>query len=132
MRTSTNPVIDEENVEDLEDFQNTGRTSIVGPRPIVRCYEVNKGKNSIKTIFQLNPLQQQTDQSGTVDQLISPLQQKGISVEDIDRNVDYPGWLEMKKRKWKDSREKRKRRRYPILICIERFITVAMSIFLFL
>ncbi|KAK9279688.1 hypothetical protein L1049_013368 [Liquidambar formosana] len=88
---TTNHVIHEENVEDLEDFRNKGRTSVVGPRPIVRCYEVNNKQHSVKTM--------------------SPLLQNAISTENIDRNVDYQGWLEIKKRKWRDTREKRKKQR---------------------
>ncbi|KAH9623648.1 hypothetical protein KSS87_011324 [Heliosperma pusillum] len=37
--------------------------------------------------------------------------QNVASVEEVDRTVDYAGWLEQKKRKWKDNREKRKRQR---------------------
>ncbi|XP_068664091.1 DNA polymerase epsilon catalytic subunit A-like isoform X2 [Aristolochia californica] len=73
---------------DIEDFANKETTSLVRPRPVVRSHEVNKELPSSKNYHQ-----------------------NGISAENIDRNVDYHGWLEMKKRKWKDSRERRKRRR---------------------
>ncbi|KAA8544223.1 hypothetical protein F0562_022235 [Nyssa sinensis] len=94
--TTTNHIIVEQHVEDLEDFRNNGRT-VVGPTPIVRCYEVNNERHPVRTSCQINSPQQQND--------------RRESTENIDRNVDYQGWLEIKKRKWKDTREKRKRQR---------------------
>ncbi|KAK9999535.1 hypothetical protein SO802_019138 [Lithocarpus litseifolius] len=96
----TNGVIDEEIVKDLEDFGNKSRNSVNGPRPIVRCYEVNNRQNSVKTNDQVGCLQQQTDH-----------RLPALSSENIDKNVDYRGWLELKKRKWKDTLERRKRQR---------------------
>ncbi|XP_065634458.1 DNA polymerase epsilon catalytic subunit A [Quercus suber] len=95
-----NGVMNEEIVKDLEDFGNKSRNSVNGPRPIVRCYEVNNRQNSVKTNDQVGCLQQQTDH-----------RLPALSSENIDKNVDYRGWLELKKRKWKDTLERRKRQR---------------------
>ncbi|KAF3943032.1 hypothetical protein CMV_030371 [Castanea mollissima] len=96
----TNGVMNEEIVKDLEDFGNKSRNSVNGPRPIVRCFEVNNRQNSVKTNDQVGSLQQQTDH-----------RLPALSSENIDKNVDYRGWLELKKRKWKDTLERRKRQR---------------------
>ncbi|XP_075636199.1 DNA polymerase epsilon catalytic subunit A-like [Castanea sativa] len=96
----TNGVMNEEIVKDLEDFGNKSRNSVNGPRPIVRCFEVNNRQNSVKTNDQVGSLQQQTDH-----------RLPALSSENIDKNVDYRGWLELKKRKWKDTIESRKRQR---------------------
>ncbi|XP_050281236.1 DNA polymerase epsilon catalytic subunit A-like isoform X3 [Quercus robur] len=95
-----NGMMNEEIVKDLEDFGNKSRKSVTGPRPIVRCYEVNNRQNSVKTNDQVGYLQQQTDH-----------RLPALSSENIDKNVDYRGWLELKKRKWKDTLERRKRQR---------------------
>lgn len=109
---TSNHVISEENIEDLEDFRNKGRTSSAGPRPIVRCYEVNGKQQSDAMNCLANSTQQPANHS---ESALTPMQPTDISTDNIDRNVDYQGWLEMKKRKWKDAREKRKRQRYPFL-----------------
>ncbi|KAG9455053.1 hypothetical protein H6P81_007957 [Aristolochia fimbriata] len=72
---------------DIEDFAEKETTS-VGPRPIVCSYETNKELPSSEDYHQ-----------------------NGFSSNNIDKNVDYQGWLELKKRKWKENRERRKRRR---------------------
>jgi DNA polymerase epsilon subunit 1 len=108
----TNSLLNEKIVEDLEDFRNKSSSSINGPRPIVRTYEVNNGQHSAKTNCQVGSLQQQTDHSENVLQESLPLQENACSSEYIDRNVDYQGWLELKKRKWKDTLERRKKQRY--------------------
>ena len=101
---------DEADVKDLEDFQIKS-SSINGPRPIVRCYDVNEKRPAKKT-GQLNSAEQQTD---TGHELSSLSQHNTSYVENIDRNVDYQGWLELKKRKWKDILDKRKKQRYIIV-----------------
>ncbi|WJZ89858.1 hypothetical protein VitviT2T_009046 [Vitis vinifera] len=105
---TSNHVISEENIEDLEDFRNKGRTSSAGPRPIVRCYEVNGKQQSDAMNCLANSPQEPANHS---ESALTPMQPTDISTDNIDRNVDYQGWLEMKKRKWKDAREKRKRQR---------------------
>ncbi|XP_077235840.1 DNA polymerase epsilon catalytic subunit A-like [Tasmannia lanceolata] len=111
----TNHVIDEIDVGDLEDIGNKASASITGPRPIVRSYEVNRGKPYAKQISPLvdMPCLKQSEQTDTANghKLLKLLHQNDNSTEKVDRNVDYQGWLEVKKRKWKDAREKRKRRR---------------------
>ncbi|GLU18367.1 hypothetical protein SLE2022_346730 [Rubroshorea leprosula] len=99
-------------VDDLEDFQNKSRNSKAGPRPIVRCYEVSNDQDSGKTTDQACCLQAQADHRENAHQESSPLQQNVLSTENVDRNVDYRGWLEIKKRKWKDTLEMRKRQRF--------------------
>ncbi|KAF6166038.1 hypothetical protein GIB67_012935 [Kingdonia uniflora] len=90
--------LQEINDEDMEDFRNKSSSSLIGPRPIVRSYEVNREERSANASTPTVSLQQQ----------IHP---KALSNENIDRNVDYQGWLEGKKRKWKYTRDERKRRR---------------------
>ncbi|PON38200.1 DNA-directed DNA polymerase [Parasponia andersonii] len=92
---------EEEVVGDLEDFQNNN-SSVKGPRPVVRCYEVNKHSSVENAQVGL----QQADNNEKDQQI-----QKSLSSESIDRNVDYQGWLEIKKRKWKDTLNKRKKQR---------------------
>ncbi|XP_042499556.1 DNA polymerase epsilon catalytic subunit A-like isoform X2 [Macadamia integrifolia] len=95
-------VLDKVNVEDIEDSNRSNTT--IGPRPTVRNYEVNKEQHLAKTSCTLISLQQQkTDATKRVHL------QNVIPAENIDRNVDYQGWLEVKKRKWKDTREEKKR-----------------------
>ncbi|XP_057748671.1 DNA polymerase epsilon catalytic subunit A-like [Arachis stenosperma] len=101
---------DEETVIDLEDFGNKARNLPIGPRPIIRHYKANNEGNSIKLSGHGNSEQQHIDNSSK-DESLSLSQQKEISSENVDRNVDYQGWLEIKKRKWKSILEKRKKRR---------------------
>ncbi|XP_052115201.1 DNA polymerase epsilon catalytic subunit A [Arachis duranensis] len=101
---------DEETVIDLEDFGNKARNLPIGPRPIIRHYKANNEGNSIKLSGHGNSEQQHIDNSSK-DESLSLFQQKEISSENVDRNVDYQGWLEIKKRKWKSILEKRKKRR---------------------
>ena len=118
--TTTDQIIDEKNVGDLEDFKNGVRTSVTIPRPIVRCYEVNNTLHPAKASCLVNSPQKQNDGSGSVRQPLSPLQQNTINIEEIDQKVDYQGWLEIRKRKWKDTRERRKRQRYAFLWTYEQ------------
>ncbi|KAK2643590.1 hypothetical protein Ddye_025353 [Dipteronia dyeriana] len=104
-----------EDVEDLEDFRNKSRNSVDGPRPIVRCYEVNSEQQTVKATGQVVSSQQQTDASKRLVQLSSSLKEGAIDTETIDRNVDYRGWLESKKRKWKENLDRRKRQRLSSL-----------------
>ncbi|CAK7329328.1 unnamed protein product [Dovyalis caffra] len=105
--TITNNVMDEENVGDLEDFQIKS-SSINRPRPIVRCYDVNNERRSVMKTGQLNSAEQQTE---SVHEISLQSQNKTSYAENIDRNVDYQGWLELKKRKWKDVLDRRKKQR---------------------
>ena len=102
----TSHAIDEENIRDFEDFQNSDHSGNE-PRPIVRCYEVHK-QNSVRTIGKVDSLQEQADNSEKVHEA------NAVSSVSVDRSVDYQGWLEIKKRKWKENLDRRKRQRYFI------------------
>lgn len=106
--------IDKESVEDLEDFRNNRKNSVVGPRPIVRCY-INNEQPSVNPICEVHCSKKQNDGADTVDKEHPSLQKNALILKAIDRNADYQGWLEMKKRKWRESRERRKRLRYPFI-----------------
>lgn len=103
-------VMDGENINDLEDFGNKTRSKISGPRPIVRHYEANNEQDSVKLHAKEDSEQQHNDQSSE-RQPLSQLQQNGLSSENVDRTVDYQGWLQTKKRKWKDIITRRKKQR---------------------
>ncbi|KAF5727520.1 DNA polymerase epsilon catalytic subunit A [Tripterygium wilfordii] len=94
-----NPVTNGEHVEDMEDFGSKTRSPVNGPRPVVNSYEFNNKERPVQTIGQVESLQQQTD--GKND----------LFTDNIDKNKDYQGWLELKKRKWKDTLARRKRQR---------------------
>lgn len=94
-----------QNIEDMEDFRTSEKFSATGPRPTVRSYE-----DSVKRSSQVNS-SQPTDHSRSAHEMLKTQQQNDICMKDIDRNSDYQGWLDLKKRKWKEAREKRKRRR---------------------
>lgn len=83
------------NVEDLEDFGRKKGSSTSSPRPVARHYEGNGERDQVK---------------GTCNPNDCPYQD--MPTEDIDKNVDYQGWLEIKKRKWREVLDQRKRRRY--------------------
>lgn len=84
----TKRTVTQDNVEDIEDFGKENRPSKKGPKPVARSYEVNKK-------------QSEREQEETHD----------VSLQNIDKNADYRGWLDMKKRKWKVTLETKKKRR---------------------
>lgn len=100
------------NVQDLEDFPNKSRSSSSGPIPIVRCYEVSNEHEAMKTAEQVDTLQQQLNHREILHQHSQSAQENAICTEDIDKHVDYHGWLQSKKRKWKDNLDRKKRQRY--------------------
>lgn len=73
---------------DIEDVITSEKRSSNGLKPISLRYEVSKELQSCKNFH-----------AGAK------------SAENIDRNVDYQGWLEAKKRKWRNYREERKKQR---------------------
>ena len=87
-------------VPDLEDFGKSGGSG-VGSRPVVHCYEAN-GQHSLQTTTSL----------------------ANVPILDIDKSEDYVGWLEQKKRKWKENREKRKRQRFFTIIILFLFFKI--------
>lgn len=104
-----NHVMDE-NVEDLEDFQNNSG-SIKECRPIVRYYKVNNEQQAVKITGEIDTLPQKTGHSEILVKQSSSLQENN---ENIDRNIDYQGWLKSKKRKWRENLDRRKRQRYIV------------------
>ncbi|KAK2968075.1 hypothetical protein RJ640_000490, partial [Escallonia rubra] len=107
---SNDHLVDKEVVEDFEDFGNKGKSSSAGPRPLVRCYEANNERHLDDTRSEVT-LKQKSDHVQSLPKESTPLQQNAIFSENIDRDLDYQGWLALRKRKWKESREKRKRQR---------------------
>ncbi|XP_051120943.1 DNA polymerase epsilon catalytic subunit A-like [Andrographis paniculata] len=95
-------------ISDMEDFMNTEKTPQVRPQPIVHSYGIINEHHKATT---QNPEEglEQNGRDEIAEHSRHPLQ-KDIEVT-IDRCVDYQGWLELKKRKWKETREKRKRQR---------------------
>ncbi|XP_024985920.1 DNA polymerase epsilon catalytic subunit A-like isoform X2 [Cynara cardunculus var. scolymus] len=89
--------VHEQNVEDMEDFRSNCKSLSVGPTPIVRSYETNH--------------KEKADHVKIGNPLLASVQPIDIPMENIDRHVDYQGWLDSRKRKWKQVREKRKRQR---------------------
>lgn len=105
-----NVVRDDETVNDVEDFGNRGKSSTCRPRPIIRHYEAANEQHSVKRDGQEDSKQQHID-GRSVDQPPSLSQQNQISCENVDRTVDYQGWLQIQKRKWKDMLSRRKKLR---------------------
>ncbi|CAJ1979167.1 unnamed protein product [Sphenostylis stenocarpa] len=103
-------VIDDEIVNELEDFGNKRRSSTCGPRPIVRHYQASNEQHSRMLNDQRDLEQEHNKDNSVKEHLISPLQQNEM-FENVDREVDYQGWLQVKKRMWKDILERRKKRR---------------------
>lgn len=111
VRMNNDPVADKSNdVKDMEDFRNAEKAPLVGPQPIVCTYGVNHKPHQVKT-------GQPVESSRLHDRIesrhnhLKQLLQNDLE-ENIDSNEDYLGWLELRKRKWRETREKRKRRRY--------------------
>ena len=105
--SSSKHVMNSENSDDIEDFQKkTSATNV--PKPVVRSYNVTAMKHSVTKDSQVDSMMQEKCKGVGCDPS-SPLHFK-----DIDRNVDYHGWLEMKKRKWRNILDKRKKQRYAL------------------
>lgn len=111
--SSMNKDVDEPNIGDLEDFANKQSASGTGPRPIVRSFEINTESCLSKPSCQGPEMhvnhQQENVAMSRFHQPPMALHQNGTSDQNVDRNVDYQGWLQLKKRKWKETREERKR-----------------------
>ncbi|CAI0398250.1 unnamed protein product [Linum tenue] len=106
----TSNEISEKNVGDLEDFQEKS-SSLNGPRPIVRCYKALNGKSVDKATGPADSLHLHADHNENTNDQSAPAMQNDLPPDNIDRNVDYQGWLELKKRKWKEGIQKRKKQR---------------------
>lgn len=94
-----NHSVAQDDMDDIEDFCKENKPGVKGPKPIARSYEVNKE--------QFGREQQESK---------DPKCDDDISFENIDKNVDYQGWLEVRKRKWKGIVEKKKKRRLVLMI----------------
>lgn len=103
-------VMNEEAINDLEDFGNKTGNNISGPRPIIRHYEVNNGQHSVKT-YRREDSEQKNDDHGNEHQPPTQLEHNELSSENVDKTVDYQGWLQTKKRKWKDIIARKKKQR---------------------
>ncbi|OWM73679.1 hypothetical protein CDL15_Pgr026779 [Punica granatum] len=108
--TVASTCLNEKSVQDIEDFHNRKGSSTDRPRPIVRHYEGNTERHSDNGIHQINGHQKEISKESE-HQDPSSMQQQAMPVQDIDRNLDYQGWLELKKRKWKETLERKKRQR---------------------
>lgn len=97
------------NVTDMEDFRNTGKTP-VRPQPIFRSFGINEEQHQVETSTSVGSAEQNDSNGNGLKQATHPLHK--VYEESIDKAVDYRGWLELRKRKWKETREKRKRQRY--------------------
>ena len=110
---NSNHKLQEMNGGDIEDIMNKeSHTSIrSGPRPMVCSYASDK-ENILEIVCDKTSesLLQEDDGRRQLNPL-SSLTQNLTSAYSIDRKVDYQGWLDAKKRKWKENREKKKRRR---------------------
>ncbi|XP_020214340.1 DNA polymerase epsilon catalytic subunit A isoform X3 [Cajanus cajan] len=104
-------VMDDEIVNELEDFGNKARSSTCRPRPIIRHYEANNERHLRKLNDQEDLEQQHHNDNSSKDELLSPLHQNEILCENVDRNVDYQGWLQIKKRMWRNILERTRKRR---------------------
>ncbi|XP_026665327.2 DNA polymerase epsilon catalytic subunit A isoform X2 [Phoenix dactylifera] len=103
------------NVGDMEDLVTKRVVSEVGLRPVAHSYEVNKENCSSKqSCPEAGVILNHGQQNATLCRPLLSFNQNDICSEIVDRNVNYQAWLEVRKRKWKDTREERKRRRLGI------------------
>ncbi|CAA0372322.1 unnamed protein product [Arabidopsis thaliana] len=87
-------VLDKNHSTDIEDFCKENKPSVKGPKPVARSYEVDR-----------NHSEQESWDPEFHD----------ISLQNVDKNVDYQGWLELEKRKWKMTLKNKKKRRFDDL-----------------
>ncbi|URE33478.1 DNA polymerase [Musa troglodytarum] len=106
---------DETIVGDIEEILVKDGSRVLPPRPVVHSFEFNREINSRKPSSPVSGMpvdlqKQDLTLFGSNQSLVSS-SNNGISSENVDKTIDYQAWLETKKRKWRDSREERKRRR---------------------
>ncbi|EPS63800.1 hypothetical protein M569_10982, partial [Genlisea aurea] len=97
----------ERNYTDMEDFMSE-KTPAIMLRPITHSHGISR-QHPEEGISGLMERSNQDVDRGENENSVQCLQ-KDLD-ENIDRNVNYQGWLELRKRKWKEAREKRKRQR---------------------
>ncbi|GAB2214864.1 hypothetical protein Drorol1_Dr00019229 [Drosera rotundifolia] len=95
-----NDLEDRQTDEDMEEIGTKVKTAL-GARPLVKNYKVPKPHYPMQTMPSTD-IVNLDESKGSHD---------GASLPEVDRKVDYNKWLQLKKRKWKDTREKRKRQR---------------------
>lgn len=105
--SSSKHVMNGKNSYDIGDFQKKA-SSTNGSKPVVRSYDIRALKHSVTKDSQVDSMMHKKFKGVGCDPS-SPFHFK-----DVDRNVDYHGWLEMKKRKWKSNLDKRKKQRYVV------------------
>ncbi|PIN09217.1 DNA-directed DNA polymerase [Handroanthus impetiginosus] len=109
-RHASDHTTDGHNVADMEDFGNIGKNPAVRNKPIVQSYGINNNdQHQVKTSNLVESTEQNDMDGRGHKQSIHTVQK--VYEESIDKSVDYQGWLELRKRKWKEAREKRKRQR---------------------
>ncbi|XP_072950830.1 DNA polymerase epsilon catalytic subunit A-like [Typha angustifolia] len=100
---------------DLEDLVTSKAASSIVQKPLIHNYEINKENHPTNPSFteagMLRTKQQKNIVACALNKPLMSLNQNDASGENVDRNIDYQGWLDVKKRKWKDTREERKKRR---------------------
>ncbi|WOK95843.1 DNA polymerase epsilon catalytic subunit A-like [Canna indica] len=102
-------------IGDIEEVMTKECARVITPRPLVRNYETNKGGHSSTPSSpgpgMLANLQQKDLSPCRLNQSLNSLNKHSVSDEIVDKSTDYQAWLESKKRKWKETREVRKRQR---------------------
>lgn len=107
---------DGHNINDMEDIMNIEKSQ-TRPQPIVRSYKSSKEQRQAETSDLMDSMDQNNLDGSALKNSKNSLQK--VPEENIDRNVDYQGWLELRKRKWKETREKRKRKRCSFLFLLD-------------
>lgn len=104
------PILD----TDMEDFgSNKENLSRAGPRAVVKTYQCHKASTESPSRQGLKPLLANSTHGtkSKVGILTESRHQNGAVGKSEEKCEDYGLWLEQKKRKWKEMRERRKRQR---------------------
>ncbi|KAF3780559.1 DNA polymerase epsilon catalytic subunit A [Nymphaea thermarum] len=107
----SNHLSDQENLIDLEDIVVMDNVSLTGGQRLNHGCQKNRGHKISPQPAVSSACEKEDGGTSIAPQVLMELHQNGRSVESIDRNIDYHGWLEIKKRKWKETREGKKRQR---------------------
>nr|CAD1820134.1 unnamed protein product [Ananas comosus var. bracteatus] len=86
----------EKDLGDVEDLVTSKAPSRKGHRPIVHSYEINKENYPTKQSF-MGAEQQQNGAACRSNEPLMSLKKSNASAEVIDRNIDYQGWLDVKR-----------------------------------
>ncbi|CAN6479373.1 unnamed protein product [Victoria cruziana] len=107
----SNHLPNQKDLTDLEDIVAVDNVSLTGGRRLIHGYRKNSGHTISPQNVASSDCEKEDGGTSIAPRVLMELHQKGQSMESIDRNVDYHGWLEVKKRKWKETREGKKRQR---------------------